>query len=253
MIEERERYEQAFQQFQMAEPAWDRLVGRRDRKRRNQRIGAGVIGIAVFVAAIWVFGTRVGQETTTPAKPATVAPGDEKALEVAKNFFAAYGAFDADRAITYLADDVDLSGIGANGIREFRLLLSYLEAVEVRLLHTSCLDVGSSALETYVHCTYDFHSNGSDQIGRGPYSGTSIHFTVSEGKIVRASMYWELGEYASQMWYPFKEWVSTNYPQDVAKMYDDTATGDYVLTVHSIRLWKRHTREYVKAVQLGTA
>jgi hypothetical protein len=66
-------------------------------------------------------------------------------------------------------------------------------------------------------------------------------------------MYWELGEYASQMWYPFKEWVSTNYPQDVAKMYDDTATGDYVLTVHSIRLWKRHTREYVKAVQHGTA
>jgi len=173
MIEERESYEQAFQQFQMAEPAWDRLVGRRDRKRRNQRIGAGVIGIAVFVAAIWVFGTRVGQETTTPAEPATVAPGDGKALEVAKNFFAAYGAFDADRAITYLADDVDLSGIGANGIREFRLLLSYLEAIEYRQLHTSCLDVGSSSLETYVHCTYDFHSNGSDQIGRGPYSGTS--------------------------------------------------------------------------------
>jgi hypothetical protein len=188
MIEERESYEQAFQQFQMAEPAWDRLVGRRDRKRRNQRIGAGVIGIAVFVAAIWVFGTRVGQETTTPAKPATVAPGDGKALEVAKNFFAAYGAFDADRAITYLADDVDLSGIGANGIREFRLLLSYLEAIEYRQLHTSCLDVGSSSLETYVHCTYDFHSNGSDQIGRGPYSGTSIHFTVRHGKIVRASM-----------------------------------------------------------------
>ena len=253
MIEERESYERAFQQFQMAEPAWDRLVGRRDRKRRHQRIGAGVIGIAVFVAAIWVFGTRVGQETTTPAKPATVAPGDGKALEVAKKFFAAYGAFDADRAITYLADDVDLSGIGANGIREFRLLLSYLEAIEYRQLHTSCLDVGSSALETYVHCTYDFHSNGSDQIGRGPYSGTSIHFTVRDGKIVRASMYWELGEYASQMWYPFKEWVSTNYPQDIAVMYEETAIGDYALTKDSIRLWEQHTREYVKAVQHGTA
>jgi len=53
MIDEHERYERAFQQFQMPEPAWDRLVGRRDRKRRNQRIAAGVVGIAVFVAAVW--------------------------------------------------------------------------------------------------------------------------------------------------------------------------------------------------------
>jgi hypothetical protein len=57
MIEERERYERAFQQFQMPEPAWDRLVDRRDRKRRNKRIAAGVVGIAVFVAAIWIVTT----------------------------------------------------------------------------------------------------------------------------------------------------------------------------------------------------
>jgi hypothetical protein len=54
MIDERERYERAFQQFQMTEPAWEILVDRRGRKRRNQRIAAGVVGIAVFVAAIWI-------------------------------------------------------------------------------------------------------------------------------------------------------------------------------------------------------
>ena len=54
MIDEHERYERAFQQFQMTEPAWEILVDRRDRKRRNQRITAGVVGIAVFVAAIWI-------------------------------------------------------------------------------------------------------------------------------------------------------------------------------------------------------
>jgi hypothetical protein len=52
MIDERERYERAFHQFQMTEPAWEILVDRRDRKRRNQRIAAGVVGIVVFVAAI---------------------------------------------------------------------------------------------------------------------------------------------------------------------------------------------------------
>ncbi len=38
---------------------FDRLVHRRHRKRRNQRIAAGVVGIAVFVAAIWIV-TTVG-------------------------------------------------------------------------------------------------------------------------------------------------------------------------------------------------
>jgi hypothetical protein len=53
MIEERERYERAFQKFQMTEPAWEILVDRRDRKRRNKRIAAGVVGIAVFVARLF--------------------------------------------------------------------------------------------------------------------------------------------------------------------------------------------------------
>jgi Tol biopolymer transport system component len=36
---------------------FERLIRRRDRKRRNQRIAAGVVGIAVFVAAIWIVTT----------------------------------------------------------------------------------------------------------------------------------------------------------------------------------------------------
>jgi hypothetical protein len=33
---------------------FERLVRRRDRKRRNRRIVAGVVGIAAFVAAVWI-------------------------------------------------------------------------------------------------------------------------------------------------------------------------------------------------------
>ena len=36
------------------EPSFDDLIRRRHRKRRNQRIAAGVVGIAVFVAAVWI-------------------------------------------------------------------------------------------------------------------------------------------------------------------------------------------------------
>jgi Tol biopolymer transport system component len=51
---------------------YDALLRRRDRKRRNQRITAGVVGIAVFVAAVWIL-TTSGQFDRTQT-PATTGP-----------------------------------------------------------------------------------------------------------------------------------------------------------------------------------
>ena len=54
----------------------DQLLNRRDRKRRNQRIAAGVVGIAVFVAAVWIV-TSVGSfdRSQTPAVPGPAETG----------------------------------------------------------------------------------------------------------------------------------------------------------------------------------
>jgi hypothetical protein len=40
--------------FEMPEPSYERFLRRRDRKRRNQRIAAGVVGMALFVTAVLV-------------------------------------------------------------------------------------------------------------------------------------------------------------------------------------------------------
>jgi hypothetical protein len=74
MIDERERYERAFELFRMPEPSWDRLVDRRDRKRRDQRIAAGVVGIAVFLAAIWIFASSPFDRSATPAVTGPTGP-----------------------------------------------------------------------------------------------------------------------------------------------------------------------------------
>jgi hypothetical protein len=52
----------------------ERVLRRRDRKRRNQRIAAGVVGIAVFVAAVWIV-TGVGSldRSQAPAVPGGAA------------------------------------------------------------------------------------------------------------------------------------------------------------------------------------
>jgi hypothetical protein len=53
--------------------ALESVLRRRDRKRRNQRIAAGVVGIAVFVAAVWI--VTNGLSLDRSEKP--VAPAGE--------------------------------------------------------------------------------------------------------------------------------------------------------------------------------
>lgn len=133
------------------------------------------------------------------------------------------------------------------GPREFRLLIAFSEATGFEWIPTSCEETGSSSSGTYVRCAFDFHGIRSEEIGRGPYSGSYIDLTVRDGQIVRAWPYLETAKFSPQMWEPFAEWVSTNYPEDVAVMYKPNFS-DYRLTEKSIRLWGQHSREYVKEV-----
>jgi Tol biopolymer transport system component len=74
MIDERERYERAFQQFEMPEPAWDRLNRRRDRKRRDQRIRAGILGLAIAIAVGWLSVNAIRSMPPVPTDDPTPTP-----------------------------------------------------------------------------------------------------------------------------------------------------------------------------------
>jgi Tol biopolymer transport system component len=55
---------------------FERMLRRRERKRRNQRITAGVVGIAVFVAAVWIVTTGGSLDRSeTPAVPGPAETG----------------------------------------------------------------------------------------------------------------------------------------------------------------------------------
>jgi hypothetical protein len=88
---DQESVERAADRFKAPEGSFERLILRRDRKRRNQRIAAGVVGIAVFVAAVWIVTSGLSLDRSTPAVPgsktgpaetappparASAAPGD---------------------------------------------------------------------------------------------------------------------------------------------------------------------------------
>lgn len=62
--------------FEPPEPSLERFLRRRDRKRRNQRIAAGVVGIAVFLAAVWVVTSGAPFDRTRPGATGPTVPPD---------------------------------------------------------------------------------------------------------------------------------------------------------------------------------
>jgi hypothetical protein len=241
---------------QMGEPdldSWQEQERRQRQASRNRKIGAFAVAAATVVIAVAVIiGTRAGQDTTTPANQPTVNPSEKTAVDVATDFYDAFYSSNEDQAVSMLADDADVSGWGLDGIREFRLLMRFQEATGFKKMLSSCEEAFSYSRGTVVRCTWDFHAIRSDEIGLGPYSGSYDEVTIRDGEIVDVSSYIEIATFRRQMWKPFAEWVSTNYPEDVEVMYKPDFS-DYQLTPESIRLWEQHSREYVKAVKQGTA
>jgi hypothetical protein len=211
----------------------------------------GVAAVALFVL------TACDRDDEAPirAQPSATANSDIDAEEVAAQFVEAFGAFRAEEAITFLAPDaaiLDLIGsVGAHrGVEgtpdELRLLISLLRAAGYRQSLNSCEAQGDSTSGTMVHCTFDFHQFGSDQIGLGPYGGSSFDLTVLDGKIVRAAAAFEVEEFSREMWEPFEAWVSEAHPDDATAMYDNETHTGMRLSEESVRLWRRHVRQYVE-------
>jgi hypothetical protein len=76
MPDQRAALERAERQFSEPKVDIESVRRRSSQRRRNQRISAGVVGIAVFVAAVWIV-TSVGSfdRTQTPAVPGGAGTG----------------------------------------------------------------------------------------------------------------------------------------------------------------------------------
>jgi hypothetical protein len=221
---------------------------RQPRWSGGKRIGAfaaAAVALAL-IAAVLIIQSREEAPATGETPVAAKAPENTvnaRAEEVATGFLEAFGAFDVERARTYLAEDATISSL--SGQDDPRLLLSYLEATGYQQILHSCEGVGNSASGS-IRCTFDFHALRSGELGRGPFGGSSFDLVVRDGKIVHASQSWEIEKFSPQVWEPFANWVSKTHPKDAAVMYVDESHSNVRLTRESIRLWGQRTREYVE-------
>ena len=266
MSEYRSLLERAGATFPPLDLEHETILRRRDRKRRGQRIAAGVVGIAVFVAAVWIVtsGGPLDRRQTPGTEPPAVDQTDAAEM-VVRGFLAAFGAFDAEGAMTYVADDADpgwMIGLEASANeRDLALELALLEAQRYRQTVTWCV---ASPLRsgTRVTCGFEFDAIASDVLGKGPFTGSTFVFTVRDGEIVEAVARPDLERFSSRVRAPFAEWVAARHPKDFPVMYGtDSIPSDpegfrYVSgrpTEESIRLWSLRIPEYVMDVRQEAA
>lgn len=74
MIDERDFLERALQSFEPRPGLTERVYRRREQKRRNQRIRAGVLGLAIAIGVGWL-GVNAIRSTPSPADRPTPSPG----------------------------------------------------------------------------------------------------------------------------------------------------------------------------------
>ena len=212
---------------------------------RRSFVGTVARLAAVVVAGVLAFG---GAYDVAGARSASATP-----TRVARGFLKAYGDFEADRALKVLSSDAVVGGQGwpaaGWGSREaFRSELSLLAAIGFKLIVTGCEEQDDAAPSVTVHCDFNVHAIRSDEIGFGPYSGNSWDFVVRDGKITSVVSSWGYltNGFSQEMWEPFRAWVTSTHPDDVAVMY---RPGGAAMTDESIRHWGKRSREWVKVVK----
>jgi hypothetical protein len=243
MPDVREIYQMVTTQKPPEPGALERQQRRQVRSARNQKIGAFAVAAAIGVASIVLFvATRGGPDTPRSNAPANTSVATP--VEIATDFFEAFGRFDPDGAIGLLADTAFPGVVGLDTERDFRLLLSVLEAQDYRQRLDSCRELGELGSGTRVYCSFAYHAIRSRELGLGPYGDSYFDIYVRDGRITRVTLEWGIEEFSPEVWEPFAEWISKNHPEDVRVMYI-ADQADWKLSEASARLWERRSREYV--------
>ena len=105
---------------------------RKDARRRKSTLVVIVVIASLAVGAVFAAHEETGSPAPSPAtEPSVGNPVDPAAEEVARSFLHAFGSFHVKRAMTYVADDADLTGMEGfpeAGSESLSMLTSFLKA-----------------------------------------------------------------------------------------------------------------------------
>lgn len=213
------------------------------RRTHRHRAVAAAATVAVAVG-LWSWAAPyAGDRDPAPVRQPAAA-------EVALGFLRAFGDYDRDGAASYLAPGVRTSIYllpTDPGVDPWRAFNRWLEASDFTLLAPSCVADPESSGRVQVHCSFDFHMFGSQDLGIGPFRNNLFSAAVQDGLLVEATMWPNGGNgFWENAWEPFAAWVKGRHPSDAPLMYDDWPDQEIAsLDAHSTALWGRYLEEYV--------
>jgi hypothetical protein len=230
----------------------------RDRHRERPRSVLALTGLAaaaaVIVGAVLWDG---GSTTQEPAPP--VSPEPTRAESVAADFLAAYDGDDRSALRSFLAEDADIvtSWNGYGGIEGLMRSSRWDAAFGRRMVSVDCVELGPGADGgTKVSCTETSHAGGSEELGRGPWTGDVTFVTVEADLVTEYSINSASNRngYQEEMYAPLDAWMTANHADqlDLLLALDDPA-ADPATVRSALELWERYIEEYVAAVLAGEA
>jgi hypothetical protein len=232
-----------------------RIADTRKRRRVTLAVAVSIVtAVAVTVAGGWLGVNKAGDPAQNP----------DQSVRVAREFLEAVGRFDADTAITYLANDATVEGdgisAGSDAAEQLRLTFAYDRAQRYKQTIKDCVRVGTSVpgwmvAGPSVSCAFDMQAIRSAEIGLDPYTDNAWRLTVRDGKIVWAHQVIPHGTngFLDQIAVPFGSWMSINHPDDMLTMYTNKHGSGVRYTEDSNRLWEQRSAEYVAIVKQNPA
>ena len=206
------------------------------RRRLTWGVSAAAAAAAVVVALLLTGVPGLPSDDAEPQVPA----GERTPVQVAADFVDAFAGYDAVGASLHLAPGADMRiWEGTDGTWQRGLV--WADTVGFTVLPGDCASQQRNGSRTLVRCPFDWHSMGSDRIGRGPYHGNAFYVVVDDGQIVTTEMDipFETNGFSNEMWAPFSRWLRREYPADFARMIHqvDGVEVPY-FTDDSIALWR---------------
>jgi hypothetical protein len=216
-----------------------------ERRRRQWLVGGGVAAALAAAVTAAVVAGRAEPPADRAPEPVTEPPG--LAIALAEDFVEAFGSYDLARATAHLSEDAQVQIMGDS----LRPGTRWMKATGFRVIPGPCDKYTAGETGTMVRCAFDYHGLRSDELGRGPFTGSAIYVTVQDGEVDAVLMVLEFlsNGFSHQMWEPFADWVAKARPAKAAVMYADWP--EQSLESHdrrSVRLWAETTREYVRRV-----
>jgi len=213
-------------------------------------IALAAAAVVLIVVGVLVVAARNDDNTTVPADTTLAPEQPANAEDIVQQYLDARAHYDADLAMTYLADDVVASRYGS--AESFRRGVAWDQAARFKSTISDCAPRTQSAEgEVTFACNEVVDGLGSDVLGNGGYRRPELLLTVRDDKIVGESQ--ADAEWAStgiDVIGPFSDWIRAAHPEDLAIMYredGDTPTWEQS-TDEALRVWKQRTDEFVQFV-----